>query len=213
VIFTDPAAYVAAVPFAPGQSPFKIKGHMYREVVAYFARLHPGGLPALFADGDPRYFAFFNQSFLPSVWYDAFPAPYIGYVAAQKLGRTYQEITLAAAADQTARNINGVYKVILRLLVSPLAVAQRMPAMTEQTFDFAPVELTKNGPRDVTLMRPKFPAPLYEWYDIVARYFLETALGMAGAKQVRVEVFAPEDDGVAHGVKLIRIGSRTTWAD
>jgi hypothetical protein len=210
-VFRDDLDFAAANPFAPGTSPFRMKGRVFQDAVGHFGRSIPGGLPAFLDAADPRYAAFFSQSFLPGSWYDAYPAAYSGYLVARMLGRPFADVTVETLHEQATRNITGVYKVVLKFLVSPLAVAMRMSAITEQLSDFAPVDCEQVSKTEVVIMRSKFPAPLFHWYELVGNTFVEIALKAAGAKNIVLEPIAPIRDGTQNGVDLVRFGSRVKW--
>src|SRR5690606_38162592 len=68
---SDGAAELAALPFAPGEAPFRVKGTAHRGHLEYVAQHVPGGVAAMCeAFEDPRQRAFFAQPFLAASLYD-----------------------------------------------------------------------------------------------------------------------------------------------
>src|SRR5262245_8543837 len=88
----DGSSELRAFPFAPGASPFRIKGVAYRGHLEYAQAHVPGGVAGMLADlGDPRLRAFFEQRFLASTFYDVVPLAIAGIVCGARAGQSFLE--------------------------------------------------------------------------------------------------------------------------
>jgi hypothetical protein len=199
-------------PFAPGRSPFHIKGVAYRGVSTYLDAKVPGGFQALLDSiADVQLREFLKQPFLSASLYDVFPLAQVKDHAAKLLGISdfdYQRQTSQVQADA---DLGGIYKVILRVF-NPPALMERIGRLTAQYFDFATethIERLQN--QEATLTRLGFLKPLVEWYEPTTVGYFETALARTGAKDVKVKVSATDTGQQAQGVPMVNVTAHVTW--
>ncbi len=198
-------------PFAPGDSPFKIKGAAYQGILEYFGDKVPGGLPAVLAGaGDQRLSAFMAQPFLVSSFYDVHPLATLGRHAARLLGMTFRDYSFETSAAQMRKDVKGVYKLLLKLVSGTTAI-NSIAAVTRTYFNFSPTTIEKVDAHHAAMMRRQFPAALTEWYVPVAEAYCQTALQMTGAKTVEQQVsLAPEAER-QYGVDLVTLRLELHW--
>src|ERR1700748_3163446 len=108
------------VPFAPGTSPFRVKGSVYLATHEFFAQRVRGGMDTLYAElrNEPALLAFMQQKFLPSSWYDVLPVAQLIEAEARAMGVPLGQYLRVRTRYQADRDIAGVYRFIMRL-VSP----------------------------------------------------------------------------------------------
>src|SRR5579883_3482712 len=128
-----PASYALdeskPLPFAPGDGPFRIKGAIYRGHLDYVADHVPGGIEAMLGGfKDPRLATFFHQQFLAGSFYDIVPLVVAGYVCARQSRKSFSEFIRTRSRHQAERDINGLYRVLLKL-TTPSAVLGRLPRL------------------------------------------------------------------------------------
>ena len=115
------------IPFAPGTSPFRQKGHGYLGDFEYFANRVPGGPEAVLRHvTDDATRAFLSQRFVGSEWYDAYPCLTLHVVAARLAGVTFEEHRRRIGAFH-AQAMNGVYRALLRVISNEIACTAWTP--------------------------------------------------------------------------------------
>ncbi len=189
--------------------PFQCKGLVYRGAHEFYEERVPGGVKAL-ADKleiDDR--EFFMQPFLPGGWYDVLPIARISQTAAKLAGIPSVQLVRENAARLAHRDVNGVYRILLKL-ASPELVASRLPRASLQYFDFGTADGTMTGPKQFVARRHGVPLALATWMSSCIEGFVPVALEYAGAKQVTVRAHT-HDDGQRAGQRLVRIELRITW--
>lgn len=201
-----------AIPYAPGTSPFRVKGTAYRGHLEFIARQAPGGVEAMLArlDARPGMRAFYAQPFLASSLYDVFPLAWGGVVGGAMMGMSYLDFVRVRTAEQAKSDVGGVYRVLLAL-TSPNAVAQRLPKLLGQYFDFGTTEIEVNEPGRVVASRTGLPAAIVPWYEKVTEGYCDVVITRAGAQRVRV-ASELRPAGVAHGVPLMDMRVEITFA-
>jgi hypothetical protein len=195
----------------PGTSPFRMKGHVYRGVLEHLDTMVPGGSYAVrgeLRDSDVR--VFFEQSFLPSGWYDILPSQPLIVTSARLAGIPFLQLARQVARAQAHRDINGIYRFVLKLS-SPEMVIRRMSRATAQYFDFGTTELKALQPGHATLERTGVPAPMVGFYCGLTEGFVVVALEVTGAKDVRVRPSRPVRDGERSGVETMTIPFDVRW--
>ncbi|HEX4457318.1 MAG TPA: hypothetical protein VIA18_05080 [Polyangia bacterium] len=198
-------------PFAPGKSPFHVKGVVYRNFVAYIDTAVAGGLARLVTlIDDPALQTFAQQPFLASSFYDALPTVPLCETAAKVLNQPFALLVRDFSAYAAERDAKGIYRLLLKL-VSPDKVMERTPATAKQYFDFVDVTVERGGAKSFrTTVRgvPRFVTP---FYMTVTEAFLSQALTLAGAKDPRHAWQAPLPDGERDGVPLLLLRREVSW--
>ena len=108
------------------------------------------------------------------------------------------------------RDLRGIYKLVVSI-ASVERIVQRLPELSLRYFDFGDAAGKMVDDRIFEADRYGIPEPLVEWFSIVTSGFVPVALGIAGAKNVRVRTIAHDPDGEAHGVPLVRSRYQITW--
>jgi hypothetical protein len=199
------------LPMAPGTSPFRMKGHVYRGVLEHLDTVVPGGTYAVRTElRDSNVRAFFEQSFLPSGWYDILPSLPLVVTSARLAAIPFLQLARQVARAQAARDIHGIYRFVLKLS-SPDMVISRMSRATAQYFDFGSTELKTLSQGHAILERTGVPAPLVGFYCGLTEGFVMVALEMTGAKDVKVRPSRPVRDGERSGVETMTIPFDVRW--
>lgn len=198
------------LPFAPGESPFRIKGTVIRGFLDWIARHSPGGIDGLLrAYRDPRLAPFMSQQFLASSFYDILPLVTSAHVAARLGGRSFGEFLRVRSRDQAERDLGGIYRLLL-LWTSPANVVQRYAKIQQQYFSFGAARAEQVSHNHAILTREKIPEMLADWFAAVQPPFLEVALPGAGAKNLytRAETIP---DGTTLGLPAATVVLDVTW--
>jgi hypothetical protein len=200
-------------PFAPGESPFRIKGTAYRGHMAYAERHVPGGTAAMIAGlHDPRLRAFFEQPFLAASWYDMLPLLPAGRVCAALIGKDYEAYLRARTTAQVTADLGGVYRILLRV-VSTETVALRLPKLLGQYLEFGSTSAKAVRPELVEVESLGMPRVLVPWFQPVSETYAVAALRAAGAESPRVIRHPLEPAGVRSGVRIVRYRWDIAWGD
>jgi hypothetical protein len=193
------------LPFAPGASPFHVKGIVYRGHVDYANRFITGGATAVAAAfRNPALTTFYGQQFLAASWYDALPLLPAWFQCAKLLNQPPIEFLRARTRHQAEQDIRGVYRWLVKI-ASAEAVAQRVPRVVGQYFDFGTTDASVVRPGVVRLQQTGLPVLMAPWFATVSETFVSVALEIAGAKQVTIRRKPLEPDGKAHGLPLGRM--------
>lgn len=204
------SALNAAPRYAPGESPFHVKGHVYRSSVGFYTSLVPGGMPEIEKHLDPSYCPFFRQHFLTASWYDALPLLPFSSAAAKARGLSHHEAMLERATAQAEADIHGLYRVILNI-TSPDTIASRVGRAAMQYFDFG--EATSHAIDDHTheIVYVGLPMPLVPLAAPVAEGFLMTALRISGATDPRFHAEPPVRVGEVDGTTVYALRFQISW--
>lgn len=210
----DPQAVIdsiAALPFAPGSGPFRIKGVAYRGSLQFVDEVIEGGMNELRADFPLDGFRrFFEQPFLPSVLYDIFPLVLTTACVAKRQGRDFAELVDARARYQARKDLTGVYRLMLRLAPSTI-LAKRVPKLVAQYFDFGALRSLPVGPGHVQTIVGEVPVPLEPWLTTCLESYSTLVLETGGAQNVQAKAQRSELAGERAGVQLSTITHDVTW--
>jgi hypothetical protein len=201
------------LPFAPGESPFHVKGLAYRGHLAYAEKFVPGGNAAILTalDADAKLEAFFGQSFLASSRYDVMPLALAGLGASRVTGLTFHEFVRLRSNWQAREDVNGVYRMMLNL-ASPEMVASRFPALMQQYLDFGHAETEVVAKGHVRTTTRGIPLPLVAWASAVSQGYLEEVFRIIGARGTDI-TFAGASPAKepAHGVMALDLTTDVRW--
>ena len=153
---------------------------------------------------------FLAQNFLAASWYDVMPLLAFSKMAAQVANVPHSKYARDGARFTANRDINGVHRVFLKL-ASPKLVADRLPRMMLQYFDFGSVEAEATGPRSYEILAREIPEPISEWLMLMIEGFVPVALQLAGAQSVVAKMDPPKPDGSAKGVSLVATRLHLVW--
>jgi len=198
------------IPFAPGASPFRQKGHAYVGDFEYFESRIPGGPAAVLRHvTDDALRAFLSQRFVGSEWYDAYPCLTLHVVAARLAGLTFEEHRRRIGAFH-AQAMNGVYRALLRV-ISNENVALWVPRITAVYWDFGKTDSRVAGPHDVEVMRRGTPRGLLQWLVYASVGFADATLRASGAPSARTTIGEVVREGEQAGQELCSVALRITW--
>lgn len=200
------------VPFAPGKSPFRIKGIGYRAAVTNVKRLlDERNMTWRDAFSDISLAMFFEQPFLAASLYDVFPVISLINLGAALANEPVESFARDQASTQAEQDLTGVYKLLL-MVASPEAVAKRLPRLTAQYFNFGEVE--DEGlvaPGKVAMTRRHMPTSIVEWYGIAAGAYVEFVLGRAGGRNAESRVTDIRADETLQGLPTQQMRFEFTW--
>jgi hypothetical protein len=202
---------VEPLPFPIGTSPFRAKGVNYLNFAAFVEVQLVGGQKALIDKlRDPELRSFASQRFLAGSWYDALPMmPLI-----HELGRELRTPPLQLARDLARfgvkRDASGIYRLLLKF-TAPESLLERSTNTARQYFDFVTSSFTRLGERHYRLSHTGIPSLAAPTYMSIVEGFVETGLGLAGAKEVRQRWDKPEPAGTKHGVAVVRLQRDIEW--
>jgi hypothetical protein len=185
--------------FAPGTSPFRVKGHVWQGALEYYNEHLPGGRVALETklDGDLR--SFVGQRFLAGSWYDALPIAAVSLQAAKLAGVDQDEILRRRSRWQAERDIRGIYRMLVKL-VSPETVVMRFGRVILQYFDFGSSDARMLDKNTCEVLERGIPLPLTLCMVPIAEGWATEALREAGAKNISFHADAPRKDGEKQGM-------------
>lgn len=199
------------LPFAPGESPFHIKGIVYRGHLEWIAENSPGGIAGMNrAFRDERLAPFLAQRFLPSSWYDIVPIITSAYVVARLRQLPFADFLRHRTRIQAKSDLGGIYRLLLKF-TSPSDVVSRYAAVQAQYFDFGVASARLVAPKQAELERSQVPAMFFEWFIPVQEAFLEVAVASAGAKRLKVTTLSASADGQLRGVDTVKLITDVTW--
>jgi hypothetical protein len=197
--------------FPTGEGPFRAKGTIYQGLVASTDARCPGGFAAVVKElDDDKLRAFYGQHFLAASWYDLFPLIPFSHTAARVAGMAHLPYAREGARFQAVRDINGVHRFFLKL-ASPKMVAERLPRLMMQYFNFGRSEGRATGTRAYEVTGRGIPEPVAAWLITVIEGFVPAAMHLAGARSIAARHDSIEPDGEAHGVPLVRSCLHLTW--
>jgi len=168
-------AAVAAIPIAPGKSPFRTKGLTYRAVIDQIERTVPAGLEALCETLEPALREFAAQPFLASSWYDLLPVVPISEAGARAAGQLLTPWLTEAAQKTAVEQSGGVYRFLLGL-VSAETIALYVPRLTSRYFDFGSIETRRDSEHVVRLLRRGTPSYCVPWYRITGPEYVRAVM-------------------------------------
>lgn len=198
-----------ALPFAPGEGPFRIKGNAYLGALAYTAT-QIDLRQALTKLRNPATVAFLGQRFVVGGFYDVGPLASLAQAAALAAGRPHLAWLKEQGRVVADKDIGGVYRFLLAF-ASPDMVMRRLERTAKQYFDFVDVEVSERDSRWETLA-DGVPEGAVHTYMATTEAYLVTALVRAGARDVRHRWFAPEPLGNRHGVPVLRVRREVSWS-
>jgi hypothetical protein len=198
-------------PYAPGESPFKVKGFSYSNTLACLGREVPGGLPALLAQvHDARLRQFLEQPFLDGTWYDVLPFPTMLHAASRLSELSPLELARKAAADGAEKNVKGIHRLLLQL-TSPDQLIERLPAVAKQYLNFVTSHVERRGPSFWVSTADGIPSAIVHVYMTTTEAFTTRALELAGAKDTRQTWHPPKVTGQDRGITVVQAVREITW--
>ncbi len=197
--------------FAFGESPFRAKGSLYLGTQKFFKKKVPGGLEALVEAIGPGPLAdFIGQLFMPAFWYDALLAPKLIAHEAKVMNLSLEDYLVERTTWQVEQDSGGIYKFLLKL-TSPRFVADRLPIMMSQMFDFCDLDVERIAEAERVAHFRGIPVPLESWLRVSLKLYTEIILKLAGAKSVDVHFLPSEPMEAKAGVARLHLTYRVIW--
>jgi hypothetical protein len=198
-------------PFAPGQSPFRVKGSICRGCVDYVADHIQGGMPAaLAALPSDAWRRCFERPFLATDWYDAFVLNALLLAASRVAGQSFENFLTQAFDAQAERDQRGVYKLLLRA-ISPEMLIKRLPSIGSQLFSFTSSVVSELGPGHWENTISGVPVLLRTVYCQSSGAFVLRALRTTGARELSHRWLEPRPAPDAHGVAICTVVRELRW--
>ena len=203
---------ILASPFAPGQSPFKIKGNAYRGQHAFVEEFH--GDVAVFAEelGQrtvPPWGEFYTQAFLANRQYDVLPLVVAGIFAAEKARQPYAEWASERARRQATVDKGGVYRMLLRM-APPRTLVTRIPKIFANYINFGQVRsmAVDDGVHAQFL---GVPALIEPWFSAIIGAYMHAVMELSRVEGIRVQMDTKSTPGLSHGMALCTVSAKVTW--
>jgi hypothetical protein len=172
--------------YAPGESPFHVRGSTYLGMRDHVKANIPGGMDAVanaLPDGPHREFV--RQMFLAVGWYDALPIRPITEVIAKLERRPWDESVRARAQQVAVRDLTIIHRVLLAAS-SPERVVEKLQRAALQYFDFGQTEIVDNQPGQSKFVLRGVPQPLGAWFLPMLDGYAGTLIARAGGKNPTV---------------------------
>jgi hypothetical protein len=198
-------------PFAPGSSPFRIKGWGYAGDISFYDRFVAGGHEAV-ARGvkDPAVATFLSKKFVPDAWYDVIPKLYLSQAAARLRGLSFDAHCREVSKYHAQEKFSGIYRPLLRVVSSEM-LAVWIPRLASSFYDFGSTESAVVGPCLVRVVRHGVPRIAVQWWAAAASAYFEYVLQTAGARMAHVRWHPTEPDGERLGMELVKMPLDITW--
>lgn len=201
----------ALAPFAPGLSPFRVAGTVYRHILDTVDEIVPGGLDQVCERlTDARVVAFLRERFWLTSSYDAVPLPYVAHAIARARGMSVEQ-HLRDANAAAARRVGGLYDALTRVL-SAETLAAAIPRATALVQGFGGVRSDVVGPKHVRGVRTGVPRVLVRWFACSSGAYVERAVERLGGLGARSTFGAPTRDGVVAGHDTFAVPFEVRWS-
>jgi hypothetical protein len=172
------------MPLAPGQNPFRVKGHGLIARMAVYDRIIPGGSRAVLdAIADPAVRQYLSGPLLAATWYDLFAHAELDLAAARLRSLPAWQSVSTASAAQAEADARGIYKVLLRF-VSPHMLVKKLGAISAQYFDHGTVEVERLGDKSARMTRTGIANQLFWWWSGILDGYVTALFKMSGADGV-----------------------------
>lgn len=172
--------------YAPGESPFHVRGSTYLGICEHVKATLPGGIAAVndsMPEGPHR--SFIEQTFTADDWYDALTIRPLTEIIAKLEKRSWEE-SLRARAQELARREIGVLGRVRMIASSPEKVVEKLQLGALEHFDFGETEIVSAERGHAKVAYTQVPQPLGAW--LIAS--LDGASGVlithAGGKQPKL---------------------------
>jgi hypothetical protein len=208
----EPSSLVTlpSLPFRVGESPFLVKGTVFRGVLEHFDEAVAGGSKAAIERLPPHLVKFFDQPFLAASQFCYLPLFPLCAAVGQILVVPPARVLRGAADYVAMRDINSVYRVFLKL-ASPDMLVSRLPDVWNRYFNFGRMEYRLLGPRRFEVRAYGFPTVYAQLFGSVIIGWLDAGFRLTGAKSSRIFSLPLEADGELHGVPTSCVRIEASW--
>lgn len=172
--------------YAPGESPFHVRGSTYLGINEHVAATLPGGIAAVtkaMPEGPHR--SFITQAFTADGWYDALTIRPLTEVIA-KLEKLGWEDSLRARAQEFARRETGGLNRVRMIASSPEKVVEKLQLGALDRFDFGKAEIVEAGKGHSKAAFHEVPQPIAAWLVATLDGYSNVMISHAGGKQPQI---------------------------
>ena len=212
-VLASDGSELARLPFAPGKSPYRLKGTAYTSRIAWVEANIPGGLGAMRQGVEQRYgpevAAFFDQPFLSASWYDVVPLAQSAVVCGEILDQGYREFLTVVSEAAADGQVGRIYRWFLQM-VSPKTIAMRIPKMVDTFFEFGSVEIVEDDRDHILAVFDGIPEPFAPWYATVCSAYFNRVLHINGTPHPHL-TWKAERTTSEHGVHVLRMPVEVRW--
>lgn len=195
--------------FAPGESPFKVKGSPYATIVEH-ARGIEGGMERFLEHlPDDAYREFARAVFLPVSKYDALPLVPLTRALSAAEGSDHFDSVRERSRRSAERDLSGVYRLLLKA-VSPQNAVERLQKVSLSYFNFGEAAILQRERGHVVAELREIPGSLGAWFEPMLAGYGPVLIERAGGRNAVVEA-STHPDGEAHGVPLGTIRIEFRW--
>jgi hypothetical protein len=187
-----------------------VRGTAYIGHFDWVERYFPGGRAAFLAKLTPPMRAFFGQTFLAISMHDFLPLAAAGQVCARALDMGFSEFVEMRARHQAGVDIEGVYRILLKLS-SPRIVAARLPKIMANYFDFGETSRVSDEPLCVRFQVASLPQLLVDWFTACYTGYVEVVMGAAGGHLPTVD-FETHQTADLRGFGAVRLIGTVRWS-
>ncbi len=191
-------------------TPFRVKGLVYKATRGYFDKNLGVGYDALLAALPPSLRTFMEQPFLSGNHYEVMLMPDLINLEAQVAGVSSEVYLRSRTRWQAEKDLSGVYKLIARV-APPAVIARRVMVLLPQVFNFGSAHLISEKPSQLCIELRGIPIPLVAWLERVAVMYAYTCLEFAQAKDVRIFVLPRSPGPVSQGYPTMSLHFEARW--
>lgn len=195
--------------FAPGDSPFKVKGSPYVTITDHARGIEGGHARFLEHLPDDAHRDFARTMFLPVSQYDALPLVTMTRALSAAEGSDHFDSVRERSRRSAERDLSGVYRLLLKA-VSPQNAVERLQKVSLKYFNFGEAAILERQRGLVVAELRQIPASLGAWFEPMLAGYGPVLIERSGGRDADVDATTiPE--GEAHGVPLSRIRIQFRW--
>lgn len=190
---------------------FNMKGNAWRGMREFIEATVPGGAPAVLErleSASTR--EVFSTDFIPTGWYDALATDAVTRTAAELAGMSHAELCRRFGEKVLERDMNGVYRAILRFATPDLMV-KSLPLASRRYFDFVTMTIEQAGPKHYLMHLSGIPELVVPTYVAVTEVFTCNAIVGSGGHNVRVTTSEPLSGTSFDDVHTVRLEREMRW--
>lgn len=199
--------------FPVGQGPFHARGLAYVAILKYIEGGLPGGREAFRGAlaGDP-FLPFFDQLFIVSGKYDVSPLVRLyqacAAIESKPVGRFVEERARSTAKSDTM----GVWKPMLKA-TTPAQAAERTRLAFMRDFPGCQANVVASAPGRFEGELSGLPDCMTGMYTCSTSGFVDAAMSLVGAFDVKLAWDRPVPDGATAGVPTLKTRFAVTWSE
>jgi hypothetical protein len=172
--------------YAPGESPFHVRGSTYLGICEHVKATLPGSMDAVtkaMPEGPHR--TFITQAFAAEGWYDALTIRPLTEIIAKLEQRSWEDSLRARAQDHARRETGGFARVRM-IATSPEKVVEKLQLGALERFDFGETEIIEAERGHSKVAFHEIPQPLGAWLIASLDGYAGVLITHAGGKQAKL---------------------------